>query len=46
VPKNATREEYGKATGLECLFGALFLTGQTQRANELFNLTMEESHAL
>lgn len=46
VPKNATREEYGRATGLECLFGALFLTGQTQRANELFNLTMEESHAL
>jgi ribonuclease-3 family protein len=46
VPKNATREEYGKATGLECLFGALYLTGQTERANELFVLTMEEQYAL
>ncbi len=46
VPKNATREEYGKATGLECLFGALYLTGQTERANELFVLTMEDNHAL
>ena len=46
VPKNATREEYGKATGLECLFGALYLTGQADRANELFVLTMEDDHAL
>ena len=46
VPKNATREEYGKATGLECLFGALYLTGQANRANELFVLTMEDDHAL
>ena len=46
VPKNATRDEYGRATGLECVFGALYLTGQADRANELFVLTMEESHAL
>jgi len=46
IPKNATREEYARATGLECLFGALFLTGQAQRANELFVLTVEEPHAL
>lgn len=29
IPKNATHEQYAKATGLECLFGALYLTGQT-----------------
>ena len=46
VPKHATRDEYGKATGLECLFGALYLTGQTQRANELFILSMEDNHVL
>lgn len=46
VPKNATRGQYGKATGLECLFGALYLTGQQERANELFVLTMEDHHAL
>jgi len=36
VPKSATREEYAKATGLEALFGALYLMGQTDRLNELF----------
>lgn len=46
VPKNATRGQYGKATALECLFGALYLTGQKDRANELFVLTMEEDYAL
>ena len=46
IPKNATREQYAKATGLECLFGALFLAGRTDRINELFDLTMEDDHAL
>ncbi|MBQ1281271.1 MAG: ribonuclease III [Oscillospiraceae bacterium] len=46
VPKNATPGEYAKATGLECLFGWLFLQGRTARINELFNLTMEEDHAV
>lgn len=36
VPKSATPAEYSKATGLEALFGALFLSGQTDRANALF----------
>lgn len=45
IPKNATREEYAKATGLECLFGALYLMGQTERLNELFVLSMEDSDA-
>jgi len=46
VPKHATAGEYAKATGLECLFGALFLQGKTARINELFQLTMEDDHAL
>ena len=41
VPKGATPAEYAKATGLETLFGALYLSGQTQRINELFHIMME-----
>ena len=37
VPKSATPAEYAKATGLEALFGALYLAGQTERLNELFH---------
>ena len=36
VPKSATPAEYAKATGLEALFGALYLMGHTERLNELF----------
>ena len=46
VPKNATYAQYAKATGLECLFGALYLEGRLERLNELFLATMEEEHAL
>ena len=46
VPKNASHEQYSKATGLECLFGSLYLMGHRERINELFLLTMEEPHAL
>ena len=42
VPKSATPQEYAKATGLESLFGALYLMGRTQRLNELFKTVMEE----
>ena len=45
IPKNATHEEYSKATGLECLFGALYLVGRLDRLSELFEKTMEESDA-
>ena len=41
VPKSATPAEYAKATGLEALFGALYLLGRTQRINELFKAVME-----
>jgi len=46
VPKSATPAEYAKATGLEALFGALYLSGQTERINELFNFLMEDSHGV
>ena len=43
VPKSATPAEYAKATGLEALFGALYLAGQTERINELFCHVMEDA---
>ena len=42
APKAATPQEYAKATGLEALFGALYLMGRTQRLNELFAMMMKE----
>ncbi len=42
VPKSCTPAEYAKATGLEALFGALYLAGRTDRLNELFKAVMEE----
>ena len=42
VPKNATYAQYAKATGLETLFGALFLAGKTDRANQLFKAAVED----
>ena len=42
VPKSCTPAEYAKATGLEALFGALYLSGQTDRINELFKMVMED----
>ena len=42
VPKSCTPAEYAKATGLEALFGALYLAGKTERLNELFKAVMEE----
>ena len=43
VPKAASRGEYQTATGLEALFGWLYLQGRTQRLNELFARMMEQS---
>ena len=36
TPKNSTGGEYHLATGLETLFGFLYLSGQSDRAKELF----------
>ena len=43
APKSATKAEYARATGLEALFGALYLLGRTERLNELFQILMEET---
>ena len=40
APKSASPREYAKATGLETLFGALYLLGRTERLNELFYIMM------
>ena len=46
VPKGATPAEYANATGVEALFGALHLAGQSERANELFCVVMEELYGV
>lgn len=48
VPKGATPAQYAKATGLEALFGRLYLEGKTERINQLFCLGLEggEDHGL
>ena len=43
VPKHATPADYRKATGFECLFGYLYLCGQTERLRELFSVIWQES---
>lgn len=36
VPRHATPSQYRRATGLECLFGYLYIIGNIARARELF----------
>lgn len=43
APKGATPAQYAKATGLEALFGALYLAGETERLNRLFWAAVEEN---
>lgn len=42
TPKSATGGEYHTATGLEALFGYLYLSGEKDRADELFGLIWKE----
>ena len=42
IPKSASREEYQTATALEALFGYLWLKGDTDRLNQLFEFMMED----
>jgi len=42
VPKSCTPAEYARATGLEALFGALYLAGKTDRLNDLFKIVVDE----
>ena len=45
TPKSSTGGEYHTATGLESLFGWLYLKGETDRINELFEaITATEVH--
>lgn len=41
VPHNADIGQYHAATGLEALFGWLYLQGRTERVEELFRAIME-----
>lgn len=41
TPKNATKNEYRIATGLECVFGYLHLSKNSERITELFNKIWE-----
>lgn len=40
-PKNADMAQYHNATGLEALVGYLFLTGSTQRLNEIMKAILQ-----
>ena len=46
VPKAATRGQYQTATGLEALFGWLYLQGKTERLNELFERMMDDENSV
>ena len=43
VPKRAQIGDYHAATGLECLFGWLYLNGRHDRLNELFSYIVTET---
>ena len=43
VPPSASRAEYQSATALEALFGWLWLSGQTARLQQLFEVIADES---
>ena len=45
VPQKATEGEYHAATGLEALFGWLYLQGMTERIDALFSMIMEDNDA-
>ncbi|MBR6658272.1 MAG: ribonuclease III [Oscillospiraceae bacterium] len=43
IPKGANAIEYRKATGVEALFGWLYLEQKNERINELFEMVLEHS---
>lgn len=45
VPHHAQLADYHAATGLEALFGWLYLLGRLERIDALFAAIMEEEHA-
>ena len=44
APKSATLGEYHTATGLECLFGYLYLSRKQDRINTLFDIIWNEKN--
>jgi len=44
VPKSSTMSEYRRATGLETLFGWLYMMGKGDRLRELFSMAFSENH--
>ena len=45
TPKNGTVADYHSATGLESLFGYLYLKGENERINELFNVILHSQES-
>ena len=45
TPKSATVAEYRAATGMEALFGYLYLAGKNERITELFKLAYPETES-
>ena len=43
APKNADPADYAHATGLEALWGYLFVTGETQRLAQLVTMALERT---
>ncbi len=41
IPKGSCAVEYRKATGIEALFGWLYLSGKNERISELFNIMLK-----
>ena len=46
APKNADPADYSHATGLEALWGYLYLSGQTQRLDELMKAALARTEEL
>lgn len=44
TPKNKTEAEYHKATGLEAVFGRLYLDGSEERLQTLFRLAVSQEN--
>jgi ribonuclease-3 family protein len=42
IPKSASPAEYRKATGIEAVFGYLYLKGDRQRIREIFDKIIDE----
>jgi len=42
VPKSAKVSDYRKATGMEALFGFLYMEGRMERLDELFNIAFRD----